>query len=71
MRNTPEVGAELEAALAPLRESLFHLARRAGRHESAEDYGADAMVELVRRAVGAEDILRGAGRRAGATGGDW
>ncbi|MDP8953614.1 MAG: hypothetical protein M3N37_01585 [Actinomycetota bacterium] len=40
VRNTPEMGAELEAALAPLRESIFHLARRAGGHQPGEAYGA-------------------------------
>ncbi|MBW3610761.1 MAG: 13E12 repeat family protein [Actinobacteria bacterium] len=58
VRNTPEMGAELEAALAPLRESIFQLARRAGRHQPGEAYGADALVELVRRSVGADDVAR-------------
>ena len=61
VRNTPERGAELEAALAPLRESIYQLARRAGRHESAEAYGADALVDLVRCSVGAEGACGGGG----------
>ncbi len=70
VRNTPEMGAELEAALAPIRESLFQSARRAGRHDSSEAYGADALAELVRRSVGAEDAARVAARGADAAEGD-
>lgn len=33
LRNTPEAGAEIEAALAPLREARFHQARLADKPE--------------------------------------
>jgi hypothetical protein len=55
VRNTPEVGAEFEAALAPLREAIFGAARLRGEHESGEAYGADALAAMVRRSLGAED----------------
>lgn len=52
LRNTPEVGAEIEAALAGVTDCIFNEARIAGRHEAHEAYRADAMTELVR--LGAE-----------------
>ena len=47
MRNNPEVGAELMAALAPIRDRLFNAARLEGRREPLEAYAADALVEAV------------------------
>ena len=48
MRNNPEVGAELMAALAPIRDRLIEEARAQGRREPTEAYSADALVEAVR-----------------------
>ena len=53
MRDNPEVGAEIMAALAPIRDRLFTAARAEGRHEPAEAYAADALAELARGGVGA------------------
>ena len=48
MRDNPEVGAEIMAALEPIRNRLFKAARAEGRHEPAEAYAADALAELAR-----------------------
>ena len=53
MRDNPEVGAEIMAALAPIRDRLFKAARAEGRHEPAEAYAADALAELARGGVAA------------------
>ncbi len=50
MRDNPEVGAEIMAALAPLRDRLFSQARAEGRREPLEAYAADALAELARGA---------------------
>jgi hypothetical protein len=47
MRDNPEVGAEMMAALEPIRDRLFAAARAEGRHEPSEAYAADALVEAV------------------------
>jgi hypothetical protein len=47
MRDNPEVGAEMMAALEPIRDRLFAAARAEGRHEPSETYAADALVEAV------------------------
>ena len=60
-KNSPEVGALVEAVLAPLKEAVFQAARLAGEHESHEAYAADALGEMARRAAGAKD----AGEQAG------
>ncbi|MDP1804703.1 MAG: DUF222 domain-containing protein, partial [Acidimicrobiales bacterium] len=60
MRNNPEVGAVVMAAIQAVRDRLFRRARAEGRHEPTEAYAADALVELVTGA-GA-----GAGGKAGA-----
>lgn len=52
MRDNPEVGAEIMAALDPIRERLFKAARAEGRHEPAEAYAADALAELARGGAG-------------------
>ena len=49
MRDNPEVGAQLTAALAPLRDRLFERARADRRREPLEAYAADALVEAVCR----------------------
>ncbi|HEV2758541.1 MAG TPA: DUF222 domain-containing protein [Acidimicrobiales bacterium] len=48
MRDNPEVGAEVLAAIAPIRDRLFRAARADGRSEAAEAYAADALAELAR-----------------------
>ncbi len=47
MANTPEVGAQIEAVLAPVRDRIFHDARIEGRHEANEPYAADALTEVI------------------------
>ena len=47
VRDNPEVGAEVMAALEPLRDRLFRAARREGRREPLEAYAADALAELA------------------------
>jgi hypothetical protein len=47
-RHNPEVGAEIMAALGPIRDRLFREARAQDRHEPAEAYAVDALVELCR-----------------------
>jgi hypothetical protein len=49
MRDNPEVGARVMAALEPLRDRLFRAARKEGRREPLEAYAADALAELARR----------------------
>ena len=48
VRNNPEVGAQLMAALGPIRDRLFRVHRAEGRREALEAYAADALVELAR-----------------------
>jgi hypothetical protein len=55
MRDNPEVGAAVMAAIEGVRDRLFRQARAQGRPEPTEAYAADALVELV----------AGAGARAG------
>ena len=50
LRNTPEIGAELKAALEPFVNHIFNQARRQGRHESSEAYAADAVTDIFRAA---------------------
>jgi hypothetical protein len=64
-KNTPEVGAQIEAALAPLKEAIFQTARLEGRHESGEAYAADALAEMARRSVAADDARPGGDARPG------
>lgn len=47
-RHNPEVGAEIMAALQPIRDRLFREARAAGRHEPTEAYAMDALAEVCR-----------------------
>lgn len=60
MADNPERGAEIMAALDPIRDRLFKAARAEGRQEPTESYAADALVELAR---GGEAV---GGRRRGA-----
>ena len=48
MRDNPEVGAEVMAAIEAIRDRLFRAARSEGRQESSEAYAADALAELAR-----------------------
>lgn len=48
MRNNPEVGAEIMAAIEPIRDRLFREAHREGRREPSEAYAADALAALCR-----------------------
>lgn len=52
MRDNPEVGAEVMAAIDAIRDRLFATARTEGRTEPTEAYAADAMAELARGAGG-------------------
>src|SRR4051794_7684225 len=47
LRDNPEVGAAMLAALLPLRDRLFRKARSEGRSEPSEAYAADALVQAV------------------------
>ncbi|MGH9265996.1 MAG: DUF222 domain-containing protein [Acidimicrobiales bacterium] len=48
MRDNPEVGAEIMAAIDAIRDRLFRRARAEGRNEPSEAYAADALAELAR-----------------------
>lgn len=48
MRDNPEVGAELMAAIQGVRDRLFRKAKVEGRPDSLEACAADALMELVR-----------------------
>jgi hypothetical protein len=48
MRDNPEVGAQILAAIAPIRDRLFRQGRAEGHPEPTEAYGADALAELAR-----------------------
>ncbi|MDQ3642144.1 MAG: DUF222 domain-containing protein [Actinomycetota bacterium] len=50
MRDNPEVGAEVMAAVDAIRDRLFRAARSQEREEPSEAYAADALAELVRTA---------------------
>jgi hypothetical protein len=58
---TPDAGAKVVAALEPLRERIFREARKQGRKEPYDAYGADALVELAASS-------RAGGKVAAATG---
>src|SRR5205823_7882210 len=47
LRDNPEVGAKVMAALGPVRDKLFRAARVEGRREPPEAYAADALVEVA------------------------
>jgi hypothetical protein len=49
-RGTPEAGARLNAALAPIVDELFKRARTSGEHEPRDAYAFDALIELAARA---------------------
>jgi Domain of unknown function (DUF222) len=51
-RGPVEAGAKVMAALQPLMDEMFTEARAAGRRESPEAYGFDALVRLAERPAG-------------------
>ncbi len=53
MRDNPEVGVQVMAAVDAIRDRLFKEARVRGDHEPSEAYAADALVELVKGQPGA------------------
>jgi hypothetical protein len=57
MRDNPEVGSEIMAAIQPIRDRLFAEARAEGRREPPEAYSADALVALAR--TGGEGRAKG------------
>jgi len=61
VRNNPEVGAEILASLAPIRDRLFKAARAENHQEPAEAYAADALAELARGGSSAEPSRRRSG----------
>jgi Domain of unknown function (DUF222) len=64
LRDNPETVAEIMGAIEPIRNELFDAARKDGRREPLEAYAADAMLELARRAGGANDSKRQRATRA-------
>jgi hypothetical protein len=64
MRHNPEVGAEVMAAIEPVRDRLFRAARAEGRREASEAYAADALVELARSGGGGAAAERSSRTRA-------
>jgi len=62
MRDNPEVGAGIMAAVDDIRDRLFRAARIEGRREGSEAYAADALAELAR--IGAAGGGRGGRSRA-------
>jgi hypothetical protein len=64
LRHLPEAGAQLMAAVEPIRQRLMAAARQAGRAESPEAHGADALVALAK--VGTADPGQGPAEPKGA-----
>ena len=58
VRDNPEVGVEIMAALEPVRDRLFRAARAEGRREPLEAYAADALTELARGGMTTEKRSR-------------
>jgi hypothetical protein len=52
VRDTVDAGAEIMAVLDKLRDKRFRSAHRDGRTEPSEAYGADALLDMARRAAG-------------------
>jgi hypothetical protein len=61
LRHLPEVGAEIEALLAPFTHTRFEAGRQSGQRESRDAYRADAMLDLA-RASGSGASPKGARR---------
>ncbi|MDQ2826332.1 MAG: 13E12 repeat family protein [Actinomycetota bacterium] len=62
MRDNPEVGAEVMAAIDAIRDRLFKAARAEGREEPSEAYAADALAELARTGGAGEGARRSSSR---------
>jgi hypothetical protein len=58
LRDNPERGAQLVAALSGPRDRLFRAARKEGRREPLEAYAADALYEVVTGKAEATDSAR-------------
>jgi hypothetical protein len=68
----PEDGAQIMAAIDPMRDRVFRAARKAGRRESFEAYGFDALLGLCKDSTGghrgsrlARDSATGGASRSG------
>jgi hypothetical protein len=48
LRHLPEVGAEIEALLAPFTHARFEAGRQSGQREARDAYRADALLDLAR-----------------------
>ena len=64
MRHLPEVGAEIEALLAPYTNAHWDAARKAGTHEPRHAYAADGLLDLVRASKAGPDTAPKGARRA-------
>lgn len=60
-RSTRDEVAEVWAVVSGHADAAFHAARRAGRHEPAEAYAADAVLAMARAAAGATSSGGGEG----------
>ena len=61
-KGTPQAGAAFNAVIDPIIEQFFAAARRAGRRESPDAYGFNALIAMADRA--ADGDANGAGYRA-------
>lgn len=50
----PETGAQIDAAIAPITDALFHQARRQRRREHPQAYALDALVQLATQTAGSD-----------------
>jgi Domain of unknown function (DUF222) len=57
----PEDGAQIMAALAPIREEIFRKARQEDRRESPDAYAFDSLVQLAVEATSERDYYAAAG----------
>jgi hypothetical protein len=62
MRHLPEVGAEIEALLAPYTHARHEAARKANLYECRDAYRADALWDLARASKGGGVAPKGASR---------
>jgi Domain of unknown function (DUF222) len=58
---TPEDGAQVDAALAPIRNDIFHKARKEDRKESPDAYAFDSLVQLAVEATSEPDYYAAGG----------
>lgn len=64
LQHLPEVGAEIEALLAPHTHARFDAARRAGAHDERVAYAADGFLDLARASTAANGETPKGARRA-------